>query len=204
MADNSFNNQSFYLPAAVHCFHDGKGHVDNMTLVGIDMEGDLFIGDSHFNKEAARVLLTLVEGYVFPESVAALRVRQGALKSLPARPEPPGRFTDDYGQRLTSIHQESDDCREHGCTIHNPSEDSEAIGKRFWRADRGIMERQCQHGVGHPDPDSVRFWQREHGDDFASLHSVHGCDGCCSEPYGVPGWSASYNDTGHGSDGENQ
>lgn len=36
-----------------------------------------------------------------------------------------------------------------------------------WRGDRGLIERRCPHGIGHPDPDTV-------GD------TVHGCDGCCT------------------------
>lgn len=47
-----------------------------------------------------------------------------------------------------------------------------------WRADRGVMERICPHGVGHPDPDAAAHYQRigeEH-------RTIHGCDGCCVPP----------------------
>jgi len=47
-----------------------------------------------------------------------------------------------------------------------------------WRAEVG-MERICEHGVGHPDPDSVAYTRRTKGDDAAGAQSVHGCDGCC-------------------------
>jgi hypothetical protein len=40
----------------------------------------------------------------------------------------------------------------------------------IWRNDRGIFERKCPHGIGHPDPD-------QGGPNFSA---VHGCDGCCS------------------------
>jgi hypothetical protein len=33
------------------------------------------------------------------------------------------------------------------------------------------MERICEHGIGHPDPDQIMR-------DEAGW--VHGCDGCCS------------------------
>jgi hypothetical protein len=56
------------------------------------------------------------------------------------------------------------------CPIHSPSPKAEAIGSTHWRWDRGIMERLCEHGVGHPDPDDYVVRQ---GD------GVHGCDGCC-------------------------
>lgn len=46
-----------------------------------------------------------------------------------------------------------------------------------WRADRGLMERICPHGVGHPDPDDLA-WQEEHRPQAAA--GVHGCDGCCA------------------------
>jgi hypothetical protein len=39
-----------------------------------------------------------------------------------------------------------------------------------WRYDRGILERICPHGVGHPDPD----------DKASASDGIHGCDGCCA------------------------
>jgi hypothetical protein len=62
---------------------------------------------------------------------------------------------------------EKKDCRREYCPIHNPSERAKAIGITHYRFDRGIMERICEHGIGHPDPDGIL-------DD-----GVHGCDGCC-------------------------
>lgn len=48
-----------------------------------------------------------------------------------------------------------------------------------FRADRfGLIERICSHGIGHPDPDSAAFIEQSGHDD----PSVHGCDGCCTEP----------------------
>jgi hypothetical protein len=35
------------------------------------------------------------------------------------------------------------------------------------------MERICEHGCGHPDPDDHRILTGE--DD-----GIHGCDGCCA------------------------
>lgn len=65
------------------------------------------------------------------------------------------------------------------CPFHNPS----AHKMRDWpmtvRTDRNaLVERLCEHGVGHPDPDSTRYltalWP---GGGFG----IHGCDGCCAE-----------------------
>lgn len=67
------------------------------------------------------------------------------------------------------------------CPYHNPSEHhmkdwpkSLNSGIRLFP---GLVERTCPHGVGHPDPDSVAWYQRmQFG---ASEVWTHGCDGCC-------------------------
>jgi hypothetical protein len=38
----------------------------------------------------------------------------------------------------------------------------------------------CPHGIGHPDPDSVAFFEKNGDTGFG----VHGCDGCCSKGTG--------------------
>ena len=65
-------------------------------------------------------------------------------------------------------------CAGQYCVIHNPSNHRMRDWPLHWRNDRGIMERLCIHGIGHPDPDDVAYHMRN-GDDI----SVHGCDGCC-------------------------
>ena len=54
------------------------------------------------------------------------------------------------------------------CCIHNPSDHHMKDWPQNWRNDRGIMERICPHGVGHPDPDCHN-----------KENTIHGCDGCC-------------------------
>ena len=39
-----------------------------------------------------------------------------------------------------------------------------------------LMERICSHGIGHPDPDSLAWMERNGREGYG----VHGCDGCCS------------------------
>jgi hypothetical protein len=52
----------------------------------------------------------------------------------------------------------------------------------MWRSDRGLMERECEHGIGHPDPDDLDFKRRVGHRDVQVL-GIHGCDGCCrSDP----------------------
>jgi hypothetical protein len=63
-------------------------------------------------------------------------------------------------------------CANEVCTIHNRSDHHMRFFPQWWRSDRKIMERICEHGVGHPDPDEYRIINGL--DD-----GVHGCDGCC-------------------------
>ena len=67
------------------------------------------------------------------------------------------------------------------CPIHRPSAHHMAAWPMVWRSDRGLLERTCEHGVGHPDPDHVARTRRMHGDDAAWGEGIHGCDGCCHE-----------------------
>ena len=41
-----------------------------------------------------------------------------------------------------------------------------------------LMERICSHGIGHPDPDSLAWMERNGREGYG----VHGCDGCCQKP----------------------
>lgn len=82
------------------------------------------------------------------------------------------------GWKLANTHPWSDDCDEFGCVLHNPSVNhvNEEGWPYNWRGDRGIMERICSHGVGHPDPDSAAFFRR-----IGKVYqNIHGCDGCCA------------------------
>lgn len=67
-------------------------------------------------------------------------------------------------------------CAGRPCVIHAPTGHHMRSWPLLWRDDRGVFERICRHGVGHPDPDQRDWWQ-EAG--RAGL-GVHGCDGCCA------------------------
>lgn len=43
----------------------------------------------------------------------------------------------------------------------------------------GLIERECRHGIGHPDPDSVAYFRINDPEGWAL--ATHGCDGCCKE-----------------------
>lgn len=65
-------------------------------------------------------------------------------------------------------------CKGQVCTIHNRTGHNMRHFPQNYRFDRGIMERMCEHGVGHPDPDDylcIRY----------PSERVHGCCGasCC-------------------------
>lgn len=63
-------------------------------------------------------------------------------------------------------------CAGEYCTIHNRSDHSMRSFPQHWRGDRGIMERICPHGIGHPDPDEVYMYGK---------WDSHACDGCCQD-----------------------
>jgi hypothetical protein len=76
-------------------------------------------------------------------------------------------ITLEHGGKL-SVHLR-EDCEGDVCPIHKRTNHHMRDFPQLWRWDRGIMERTCPHGVGHPDPDDV-----------LNEDKVHGCDGCCS------------------------
>ena len=70
------------------------------------------------------------------------------------------------------------------CVIHRPSDHDMSDWYLHWRSDRGIFERICSHGVGHPDPDQFDYWRATN----QQHQAVHGCDGCCMKSPSVVGW----------------
>lgn len=69
----------------------------------------------------------------------------------------------------------ADKCDGDICVIHNQTQHHMSDMPLHWRADRGIMERICAYGIGHPDPDDYRL---RTGMD----PGIHGCDSCCASP----------------------
>lgn len=78
------------------------------------------------------------------------------------------------GQAVVRVHG-VDACSGQFCCIHHPSDHALNSAPLTWRSDIKIMERTCEHGTGHPDPDD--FAHRLKMDQNAT--AVHGCDGCC-------------------------
>lgn len=93
------------------------------------------------------------------------------------------KFTTGTGQKLV-VHRK-DGCSG-SCPIHNPSGHHMVDWKLNWREDRGIFERICQHGIGHPDPDTIKYIAKTRGNSLARTENIHGCCGCCAplaDPY---------------------
>lgn len=67
------------------------------------------------------------------------------------------------------------------CVVHNKTDHSMRSFPQHWRSDRGIFERICSHGAGHPDEDQIPFWKATRGEDW-KYEMVHGCCGCCCRP----------------------
>ena len=76
------------------------------------------------------------------------------------------------------IVHDPDKCAGTPCAWHNPSDHHMVDWPRNIRFDRPDMltERICEHGVGHPDPDSLAYLEGMTGETW---HGVHGCCGCC-------------------------
>ena len=90
------------------------------------------------------------------------------------------KYTTGTGQNIR-VHNRSE-CEGTYCSVHNPSDQHMKDMRTHWRYDRGIMERICEHGVGHPDPDDLAYRVRMYKKaGMPTDHlGVHGCDGCCT------------------------
>lgn len=106
---------------------------------------------------------------------ARKRLQAERLSSLPdIEPD----YVDGFGNALYFVHPQSPDCDE-GCVIHNPTDPNKDTFPPLWRGDRSMMERVCPHGIGHPDRDQIRYWERTLGEAEARAQATHACDGCC-------------------------
>jgi hypothetical protein len=75
---------------------------------------------------------------------------------------------------IANVHSASA-CAGRACVMHNPSAHHMRAWPLTWRNDKGVFERHCEHGVGHPDPDDAAWHTMIARRDL----NVHGCDGCC-------------------------
>jgi hypothetical protein len=81
------------------------------------------------------------------------------------------------GQVIRNVHS-LDQCDGRACVIHNPSDHHMRDWSTNFREDKHFMERLCEHGVGHPDPDDLA-WRSV--SDQRSLARHECCrERCCS------------------------
>lgn len=79
-------------------------------------------------------------------------------------------------QGRTIVVHNRDMCTGRPCVIHSPSEHKTRDWPMNFRFDKmALVERLCTHGVGHPDPDSVHYFETI----GVERMGIHGCDGCC-------------------------
>lgn len=74
---------------------------------------------------------------------------------------------------------ESTECALPHCAIHNPSGHPLSHAPQRWRNELWMLERECTHGLWHPDVDNLDYIFFTYGEMAASGASVHSCDGCC-------------------------
>jgi hypothetical protein len=85
-------------------------------------------------------------------------------------------FGQSAGYLNLRIHPETA-CKPFPCPFHNPSAHHMVDWKINVRLDnQGLVERICKCGVGHPDPDSIAYFERQ----GITHMSVHGCCGHCT------------------------
>lgn len=64
-------------------------------------------------------------------------------------------------------------CAGRPCPLHNQTNHHMRSWPQNWRPDVKLMERICEHNIGHPDPDGLKAnWD-------------HTCDGCCHDWRGI-------------------
>ena len=82
--------------------------------------------------------------------------------------------------RILKVHAK-DACSGEFCSVHRPSDHPLNSAPFNWRDDRGLLERVCSHGTGHPDPDDLAHKRRVMDPEAyqAGRYDAHGCDGCC-------------------------
>lgn len=101
----------------------------------------------------------------------------GALDGLLDGPD--GIQLENSTEILRGVHDPST-CTGRACPIHNRTVHSMRAFPQHWRSDRGLMERICPHGVGHPDPDAYSYLVTTLGEANAQAEFSHACDGCCA------------------------
>jgi hypothetical protein len=103
----------------------------------------------------------------------------GQTYTVASSPKPKGspathdQWTDDDGV-VWWVHRWKRTCVDDGCAIHCPTAHHMLDWPMVMRSDT-LIERLCNHGLKHPDPDSLRFFRSVGKFEIGE----HTCDGCC-------------------------
>lgn len=119
------------------------------------------------------------------------KVKKDTVARAANKPE----YVTGTGQKLWRVHLKQD-CQHRICDIHNPPKGlPESDWPTHWRSDRGLMERICPHGIGHPTKAHMEFLKEMdavRGTENAKWEGIHGCDGCCGVDFGKDDLRAFY------------
>jgi hypothetical protein len=84
---------------------------------------------------------------------------------------------DANGRRFS--HHSAEVCAGQVCPLHSPSDHHMASWPLVFRADRPpLIDRLCDHGTAHPDPDALAYLRKFDPSDNGAW-SKHQCCGCC-------------------------
>lgn len=80
-------------------------------------------------------------------------------------------------RHYVNTHPEYPDCITHTCIFHNPSDHHMLKWPTRIQMTAGLIDRICEHRIGHPDPDSMGYFLRRDGIDLG----MHPCcpEQCC-------------------------
>jgi hypothetical protein len=89
-------------------------------------------------------------------------------------------WTDDIGQ---SVMVHSEDRCSGKCAIHNPSDHYMSSYPRVWDDNQKMMTRLCPHGLFHPDPQQIQFFEMLYGPERAKKVTRHTPDDSCCQDF---------------------
>jgi len=89
---------------------------------------------------------------------------------------PTGYWTEIQDSKLTLVGVHSINYCRKPCAIHNEPSDHPLVNKPIsWCINRGIITRECDHGIVHPDYDGALYYYSIN----LGNTNIHPCDGCC-------------------------
>lgn len=92
------------------------------------------------------------------------------------------RWVMDDGSPIVGVHPFVECAEQERCVIHNPTDHHMHFWPTSIDGSGGLIQRECEHGYKHPDPDSLWYFNNA----AMTTHwegkpprGLHLCDGCC-------------------------